>query len=131
MYKLYKTESPFGYTHREDIVELTDEQKKEIRFLLKELFNYCTIHRIKDGVSWKEMALYQYVRGFGLFCGGCSLRESTFLQYSWSRNNHSYVRDKNIIEYYKKLKEIMGADAYELFWMELNKRMIANFKVSY
>lgn len=129
MYELYRTKSPFGYEHKEVIVDLTDEQKKEVRLLLKELFNYCTVNRIKDGVSWKEMALYQYVRGFGLFCGGCSLRNSTYYRYLWTTNVPTWNMDDNIMRICQDIEKTMGKDNYSKFWNELNNRMRINFSI--
>lgn len=125
MYKLMKATAPTDLEKEEPFIVLTKEQKKEVRLLLKELFRYCTENRHKDYVSWKEMSLYNYVRGFWLF-GSYQMREETFNLYRWN-SELSWTSDKNVQRIRSELKLVMG-DQYSLFFTKLNKEMIQRFQ---
>lgn len=127
MYQLLKSDSVYGYEHKEVIIDLTKEQKKEIRLLLKELFNYCSENKIKYQVDARDMSLYQYVRGFGLFSGGMQMRQDTINYYDYFTKN-TYNADKNICRIYSEIQNVMGEDKFRTFFTELKAKTKLHFK---
>lgn len=122
----YTAKAPTDLEKDHVFIELTKEQKKLIRITLKKLFRYCTENRTKDEVSWKEMALYNYVRGFWLFNGGYTLREDTYHRYLWI-SDLPWTFDKKVLEYRAELEDIMGTETYHLFYKKLNEEIKNRF----
>lgn len=122
--KILTATAPTDLEKDELFINLTKEQKREVRILLKELFQYCTDNRLKDHVSWKEMSLYNYVRGFWLFAS-YKMREDTYNRYLWN-SSLPYKLDRNINRIHSEIEKIMG-DQYNLFFVKLNKEMQKRF----
>lgn len=123
-----KKESPiYGHEHREIVIPLTDEQKKEIKILLKELLRYCSEKRVKYVIDARIMALYSYVRDWGFFMGHTKMRESTVRYYEYFTYG-TQTDDEHVTNILRKVEKIMTPDKYRQFFKELNQRINKHYE---
>lgn len=108
-------------------LELTKEQRYEIKSLLNDTFNYCQQHDLKDQVDIRDTALFNLVCGKHLFNGFKSIRLETFYLYSFIGSNYQ-SSNKHIAANHQKIKKILGDETYNKFYGRLCHDINKHFK---
>lgn len=131
MYRIYEATAPTDLEHNGVFVEFTKEEKRAIRLTLKKLFRYCTENKIKHQVGWREMSLYNYVRGFWLF-GSYKMTVTTYYQLQDRPNpfKYRYNNDVEIRKIQHEMLEIIGEERADLFFNKLIKEMTSRFHIN-